>query len=294
MTTFEITKERLRANPKVWLVTGVAGFIGSNLLQFLLELDQQVVGLDNFSTGKRENLKEVEGLVTDSQWARFRFFEGDTQNPGDCKRVCEGVDYVLHQAALGSVPRSLEEPAVSHGSNVTGMVNTFLAARDAGVKRFVYASSSAVYGDHPSLPKTEAETGNCLSPYAATKLIDEIYAGVYARCYGVPAVGLRYFNVFGRRQDPDGPYAAVIPKWVAGLLSGEPILINGDGETSRDFCYIENVVQANVLAAVADVGESAHEVCNVAIHARTTLNELFAMIKTRLAVSEPLLGFAKQ
>ncbi|MDR3414066.1 MAG: SDR family oxidoreductase [Formivibrio sp.] len=249
MTAYEQLQSDLRGAPKKWLVTGVAGFIGSNLLETLLRLDQHVVGLDNFSTGKQANLDEVKSLVPPAQWARFKFVEGDTTDLPTCERVCAGVDFVLHQAALGSVPRSIKDPINSHNSNVTGFLNMLVAARDAKVRRFVYASSSSVYGDHPDLPKVEHTTGTVLSPYAATKAMNELYAGVFARTYGLSSIGLRYFNVFGPRQDPEGAYAAVIPKWIAALLHGELVVINGDGETSRDFCYVANAVQANLLAA---------------------------------------------
>lgn len=293
MTLYKREKERLKANPGKWLVTGVAGFIGSNLLESLLRLDQQVVGLDNFSTGKRANLEEVRGSVSSSQWARFRFVEGDIREPAVCASACSGRDYVLHQAALGSVPRSIANPLASHDNNVTGAVNMLVAARDAQVSRFVYASSSSVYGDHPELPKREENTGECLSPYAVTKEVCELYASVFTRCYGLPCIGLRYFNVFGPRQDPDGPYAAVIPKWIAAMIAGESVVINGDGETSRDFCFVENAVQANILAAVTRNPEALGKACNTAVHARATLNQLYALIHTRLATEVPHLEGSK-
>ena len=246
----QLTSELARA-PRVWLVTGAAGFIGSNLLEALLKLDQRVIAIDNFSTGSPRNLAEVRELVGPGRWKNFFFIQGDTRDLATCKRATAGVDFVLHQAALGSVPRSIANPADSHSSNVTGILNMLIAAQEHGVKRFVYASSSSVYGDHPGLPKVEPNIGHCLSPYAATKLVNELYAEVFARCYGLETIGLRYFNVFGPRQDPDGPYAAVIPKWIAAMIKREPIHINGDGETSRDFCYVANVVQANLLAATA-------------------------------------------
>lgn len=276
-----------------WLVTGVAGFIGSNLLEVLLKLDQSVTGLDNFATGYRHNLEEVRSLVSAEQWGRFQMFEGDLLDADLCRRVCGGVELVLHQAALGSVPLSLDRPQDSHASNVTGFLNLLLAARDGGVKRFVYASSSAVYGDEPTLPKVEDSIGNALSPYAATKRINELYADVFARCYGVQTVGLRYFNVFGPRQDPNGAYAAVIPKWIAALIRGETVFINGDGETSRDYCYVANVAQANLRAALASQAEAVNQVYNVAVHGRTTLNQLFAMLRDRLAQRYPQLRDVK-
>ena len=290
---YEQVQAELRAAPRTWLVTGVAGFIGSNLLETLLALDQRVVGLDNLSTGYRKNIEEVRGLVTASQWARFQFNEGDVTEASTCQRVCRGVDFVLHQAALGSVPASMEDPAGAHGSNVTGFLNILMAARDAGVRRFVYASSSAVYGDDEQLPKREENIGNPLSPYAATKFMDEIYAGVFGRAYGMQSIGLRYFNVFGPRQDPQGSYAAVMPKWIAALLKGEPIYINGDGETTRDFCHIANVVQANLLAATTSRAEALNQAYNIALGERTTLNELFALVRDAAAagsaaVSKPI------
>jgi len=279
LSAYDKLRSELQVSPAKWLVTGVAGFIGSNLLEELLKLDQTVVGLDNFSTGKPANLDEVSALVSQEQWARFRFLEGDIAELAACKRACAGIDFVLHQAALGSVPRSIKDPLRSHQSNVTGFLNMLVAARDAGVKRFVYASSSSVYGDHPGLPKAEGTTGKPLSPYAATKAMNELYADVFARTYGVATVGLRYFNVFGPRQDPEGPYAAVIPLWVAALLKGAPIFINGDGETSRDFCFVANVVQANLLAALSARPDAANQVYNVAMGERTTLNELFECLR---------------
>ncbi|MDV3503102.1 NAD-dependent epimerase/dehydratase family protein [Marinobacter sp. M-5] len=274
--------DQLPKQPKTWLITGVAGFIGSNLLEHLLKLNQRVVGLDNFATGYQRNLDEVRSLVSAEQWAKFQFIEGDIRNPEDCARACEGVDYVLHQAALGSVPRSLNDPITTNAANITGFLNMLVAARDAGVKSFTYAASSSTYGDHPALPKVEENIGKPLSPYAVTKYVNELYAEVFARSYGFKAIGLRYFNVFGKRQDPDGAYAAVIPKWTAAMVRGDDVFINGDGDTSRDFCFIENAVQANVLAATAE--ESAkNEVYNVAVGDRTTLNDLFAALKSALA-----------
>jgi UDP-N-acetylglucosamine 4-epimerase len=282
---FEILKQQLRSEPRKWLVTGVAGFIGSNLLQTLLEFDQEVVGLDNFSTGKVSNLEQVKALVGTRPWARFRFVEGDIVNLDVCKSACAGVHYVLHQAALGSVPRSMEDPVSSHQSNVTGFLNMLVAARDAKCRRFVYASSSAVYGDEPGLPKLESKTGKPLSPYAATKVMNEVYANAFAQAYGVQSIGLRYFNVFGPRQDPDGAYAAVIPKWIASMIRAEPVFINGDGETSRDFCFINNVVQANLLAATAEE-QAANQAYNIAVGERTTLNQLFQALRAELSRTE--------
>lgn len=271
----------LTASPKHWLITGVAGFIGSNLLETLLKLNQKVTGLDNFATGHQYNLDEVKALVSPQQWRNFTFVEGDIRNLADCERAVQGVDYVLHQAALGSVPRSIADPITTNAANITGFLNMLVAARDAKVSSFTYAASSSTYGDHPALPKVEQNIGNPLSPYAVTKYVNELYAQVFARTYGFKCIGLRYFNVFGKRQDPNGAYAAVIPKWTAAMITAEQVFINGDGETSRDFCYIENTVQANILAAVAD--ESAKDqVYNVAVGDRTTLNDLFHAIKSAL------------
>jgi UDP-N-acetylglucosamine 4-epimerase len=286
MSPYEQLRRQLIQQPKTWLITGVAGFIGSNLLEALLKLEQRVVGLDNFATGYQRNLEEVEALVEPSQWARFNFIEGDIRALDDCIRACAGVDCVLHQAALGSVPRSISDPIRTNAANVTGFINMLVAARDAGVQRFVYAASSSTYGDHPGLPKVEDVIGRPLSPYAVTKYVNELYADVFARCYGMETIGLRYFNVFGPRQDPNGAYAAVIPKWTAATIKGEPIYINGDGETSRDFCYVANAVQANLLAATTRNIEAVNQVYNVAVGERTTLNELFGLIRRLLAVRD--------
>jgi UDP-N-acetylglucosamine 4-epimerase len=286
MKRLDTVQNELRAHPRTWLVTGVAGFIGSNLLEKLLQLDQRVVGLDNFSNGFRSNLDEVRALVTPEQWARFTFREGDTRQPADCAAACAGVDVVLHQAALGSVPRSIADPLRSHQSNVDGFLNMLLAVRDAQVPRLVFASSSCVYGDHPALPKVETALGSLLSPYAATKRITELYAGVFARTYGLSIYGLRYFNVFGPRQNPNGAYAAVIPRWFTDLMAGRPITINGDGETSRDFSFIDNIVAANLLAAVAPAPEGV-PLLNIACGERTTLNDLFTQIRTLVAQDRP-------
>jgi UDP-N-acetylglucosamine 4-epimerase len=280
MTNFEKIQSELRSAPKKWLVTGCAGFIGSNLLEFLLKLDQTVVGLDNFSTGHQHNLDDVRALVTEAQWDRFTFIEGDIRDRAACRAAVAGVDKVLHQAALGSVPRSIEDPVATNDSNVNGFLNMLVAARDARVDAFVYAASSSTYGDHPALPKVEECIGRPLSPYAVTKYVNELYADVFARCYGFSATGLRYFNVFGKRQDPNGAYAAVIPKWIAAMLADGQIVINGDGATSRDFCYIANAVQANLLAAMTPAKSS--RVYNVAVSDATTLNQLFAYLKAGL------------
>ncbi|HEX8849554.1 MAG TPA: SDR family oxidoreductase [Gemmatimonadaceae bacterium] len=289
MTRYDVTAEELQAEPRTWLITGVAGFIGSNLLERLLALGQYVVGVDNFSTGHRRNLDDVLRRANGAA-GHFHFIEGDVRDLAVCRSACTGADFVLHQAALGSVPRSIDDPLTSHASNVDGFINMLVAAGDARVRRFVFASSSAVYGDHPELPKREDRTGRLLSPYAATKMINELYAGVFQRVYGLQCIGLRYFNVFGRRQDPRGPYAAVIPRWVANLLDGEPCTIFGDGATSRDFCYIDNVVQANILAATVPDEAATDQVYNVACGERTTLNQLFAMIRGGLAEHRPELA----
>lgn len=275
----------LRATPRTWLVTGSAGFIGSNLVESLLEADQTVVGLDNFSTGYKRNLDEALSAVGCSARARFRFIEGDIRNKATCIAATDGVDVILHQAALGSVPRSIADPLATHSANVDGFLNMLDSARLAGTARFVYAASSSTYGDEPKLPKREDRIGAPLSPYAVSKLVNELYAAVYARTYGYKATGLRYFNVFGPRQDPNGAYAAVIPKWTAAMLRDEVVTINGDGETSRDFCFIANAVQANIRAALAP-DEAQGEVYNVAVGERTTLNSLFDMIRDALALHQ--------
>lgn len=306
---YEKLKIELLSSPKTWLITGVAGFIGSNLLETLLNLNQKVIGLDNFSTGHQKNideaLKNSAQLSPNSlQPTAFSLIKGDIRNLETCRKAMvftpsplagegrgEGesypVDYVLHQAALGSVPRSIEDPINTNENNISGFLNMLVAARDAGVKRMVYAASSSTYGDHPDLPKVEDTIGKPLSPYAVTKVVNELYADVFARTYNFKTIGLRYFNIFGQRQDPNGAYAAVIPKWFAGLIKGEPVYINGDGETSRDFCFIDNCVQANLLAATTEKEEAANQIYNVAFGERTTLNELFNFIKERVVDSHP-------
>ena len=281
MSQYQTVCTQLKQAPKMWLVTGVAGFIGSNLLETLLKLDQKVVGLDNFATGHQYNLDEVQTLVSPAQWNNFSFIEGDIRNFEDCQKACLGVDYVLHQAALGSVPRSIADPITTNATNITGFLNMLTAARDAKVSSFTYAASSSTYGDHPALPKVEENIGNPLSPYAVTKYVNELYADVFARTYAFKTIGLRYFNVFGKRQDPNGAYAAVIPKWTAAMIAGDEVFINGDGETSRDFCFIENTVQANILAATAN-DEAKNQVYNVAVGDRTTLNDLFNALQAAL------------
>ena len=292
-TSFEIIQKELLSSSRTWLITGVAGFIGSNLLETLLKLDQKVIGLDNFATGFQHNLDEVQSLVSDKQWQGFTFIEGDIRDQATCRQACDGVDYVLHQAALGSVPRSIEDPLTTNENNISGFLNMLVAARDAKVKRFVYAASSSTYGDHPDLPKVEDKTGNPLSPYAVTKLVNELYADVFARTYNFKTIGLRYFNIFGQRQDPNGGYAAVIPKWFAGLIKNETVFINGDGETSRDFCFIENAVQANLLAATVTDEAATNQVYNVAFGERTTLNELYRLVKERGIVANAAAQKAK-
>jgi UDP-N-acetylglucosamine 4-epimerase len=282
MTAYTQLQTRLQAEPHTWLITGVAGFIGSNLLETLLKLNQRVVGLDNFATGHQCNLDEVQTLVTPAQWANFCFINGDLCNLADCQKVCNGVDYILHQAALGSVPRSVADPITTNATNISGFLNMLVAARDANVKRFVYAASSSTYGDHPALPKVEDTIGKPLSPYAVTKYVNELYADVFGKTYGLQCIGLRYFNVFGPRQDPNGAYAAVIPKWISNMIKNEPIYINGDGETSRDFCFVNNAVQANLLAATVQSPDAVNQVYNVAVGDRTTLNELYAQLLQNL------------
>ena len=286
MTAYTSLLEQLRSAPKTWLVTGAAGFIGSNVVEALLGAGQTVVGLDNFETGHRKNLEMACSAVGADALSRFTFIEGDIRNPEDCRKACAGADVVLHQAALGSVPRSIEDPAHTNGANIDGFLNMLVAAKDAEVSGFVYAASSSTYGDEPNLPKIEERIGKPLSPYAVTKYVNELYAEVFASTYGLRSIGLRYFNVFGQRQDPEGAYAAVIPRWFAGILNGQSVYINGDGETSRDFCFIDNCVQANLLAGCA--GDNAwNQVYNIAFGQRTTLNELFALIRNEAARHKP-------
>lgn len=282
---YEETKKKIGKNQSVWLVTGVAGFIGSNILEALLSLDQKVVGVDNFFNGLKQNLEEVRLSVGEERWRNFKFIEGDIADLSICNEACQSVDYVLHQAAVGSVPRSFKEPLLSHRSNDLGFVNMLVAARDAKVKRFVFAASSSTYGDNKALPKIEDRIGKLLSPYAVTKYVGELYADVFARCYGLEYVGLRYFNVFGKRQRPDSEYSAVIPKWISGMIKGEPVIINGDGETSRDFCYVENNIQANLLAAITVNPDAVNQVYNIAVGESTTLNELFKILKDELSIA---------
>lgn len=289
MTVYEHLSIQLKSTPRVWLITGVAGFIGSNLLESLLRLDQRVIGLDNFSAGHRQNLDEVCAAVSPAQWARFQFQEGDIADLAACRQAVAGVEFILHHAALGSVPLSMSDPLACHRANVTGFLNLLIAARDAGVKRFVYASSSAVYGDDPATAKVEEQIGRPLSPYAASKRVDEIYADTFAMGFGFASVGLRYFNIFGPRQDPEGAYAAVIPKWISALLRREPVIVNGDGETTRDFCYIGDVVQANLLAATTENPGAVNQVFNVALSRRTSLNELFGALQAALRRRETAL-----
>ena len=281
MSKYFDVSEKLKLEPKKWLITGVAGFIGSNLLETLLKLNQTVVGLDNFATGHQRNLKEVQINVSSKQWNNFSFIDGDIRDYGTCKTAVQGADFVLHQAALGSVPRSIADPLATNAANITGFLNMLQASKEENVASFTYAASSSTYGDHPALPKVEENIGNPLSPYAVTKYVNELYAGVYARTYGFKSIGLRYFNVFGKRQDPNGAYAAVIPKWTAAMINGENVFINGDGHTSRDFCYIENTIQMNILAATAD-DDAKDQVYNVALGDRTSLNDLYCSIKKAL------------
>ena len=295
MSKYDEVKKQLIQTPKTWLVTGVAGFIGSNLLETLLLLNQKVIGLDNFATGHQHNLDEVKTEVSLQQWDNFTFIKGDIRNFEDCEKALSTenltVDYILHQAALGSVPRSIADPILTNSANITGFVNMLTAAKNAKVSTFVYAASSSTYGDHPALPKVEENIGKPLSPYAVTKYVNELYADVFNKTYGLNTTGLRYFNVFGKRQDPDGAYAAVIPKWTAAMIENQDLFINGDGETSRDFCFVENAVQANILAATANE-EGKNQVYNVALGDRTTLNELFSSLVSALKSNE--VNYAKQ
>lgn len=291
-SAYGVARQILQKAPKRWLITGVAGFIGSNLLEHLLRLGQSVVGLDNFSTGKEKNLIEVNSLVSGEQWSRFKFIKGDIRDLAACQQACKDVDYVLHEAALGSVPRSIEDPVNTNENNITGTLNILVAARDNKVKRVVYAASSSTYGDHPGLPKVEDRIGKPLSPYAVSKYVSELYADVFARVFNLPAIGLRYFNIFGPRQDPNGAYAAVIPRWIAAMIRNEKVYINGNGETSRDFTFVENAIQANLLAAVTLDHQAVNQAYNVAVNARTTLNELFEKLRSRLVHKYPhLLNF---
>jgi len=284
---YEQTKAHLLKNKKTWLVTGAAGFIGSNLVEALLKLNQSVIGLDNFSTGYLHNLAHIETSVTEEQWSNFNFIEGDIVDYETCKNITQGIDIILHQAALGSVPRSIDNPILSNHNNVTGFLNMLTAAKENGIKRFVFASSSSVYGDSKELPKVEARTGNLLSPYAVTKYVNELYMDVFQKCYGMEAIGLRYFNVFGKRQNPSGAYAAVMPKWIEQILNQEDLFINGDGETSRDFTYIDNVVQANILAATTTNTEAFGQVFNTAVGGRQTLNNLYEAIRDGIQTNLP-------
>ncbi len=286
-TDFASLRAGLAQAPRRWLVTGAAGFIGSHLVQALLDCGQQVTGLDNFATGHRHNLDLVRAAVGEAAWARLRFLEGDIRDPDACAEACAGAQFVLHQAALGSVPRSLADPATTNAVNVGGFVNMLVAARDAKAQRFVYAASSSTYGDHPALPKVEDTIGRPLSPYAVTKYVNELYADVFGRSYGLASIGLRYFNVFGPRQDPNGAYAAVIPRWIDAILRGATVTVNGDGETSRDFCYVANVVQANLRAALVETPEALGQVYNVAVGDRTTLNTLYETLARSAAALRP-------
>ena len=297
LTAYDQLRQTLPQRPKRWLVTGCAGFIGSHLVETLLRLNQRVIGLDNFATGYQRNLDEIRDALTSDQWRNFRFIEGDIRQPGDCRQACQDVDYVLHQAALGSVPRSLADPQTTNATNIDGFLNMLVAARDAGVQRFVYAASRSTYGDHPALPKVEDAIGNPLSPYAVTKRVNEMYADVFGRCYGLASVGLRYFNVFGPRQDPEGAYAAVIPRWTRQMLLGEKVTIHGDGETSRDFCFVDNAVQANLLAATTETPEAINQIYNVALNERTSLSALFEVLRevlhehrAELRIASPING----
>ncbi len=287
MKNFSELQLQLNEQQSNWVITGVAGFIGSNLLEFLLKHNQKVVGLDNFSTGYQHNLDQVREIVGSQKWANFSFVQGDIRDLDTCQQVSKGADYVLHHAAIGSVPRSIEDPLLSNANNVTGYLNMLVAARDQKVRRFVYAASSSTYGDHPDLPKVESVIGKPLSPYAVTKYVNELYADVFHRCYGLSSIGLRYFNVFGPRQDPNGAYAAVIPIWIAALIRNQELKINGDGSITRDFCYVENVIQANVLAALSTNEHADNQIFNVALSDRTSLLDLYKMIRDVLVNDYP-------
>lgn len=293
MKSYQEVLAHCQANEQTWLVTGVAGFIGSNLLESLLRLNQTVIGLDNFATGYKQNFEEVRGLVSIEQWARFRFIEGSIEDLATCRKAVEGVDYVLHHAALGSVPASISDPVLCNSVNISGFVNMLVAARDAKVKRFVYAASSSTYGDEPTLPKVEETIGKPLSPYAVTKYVNELYADVFARCYGLESIGLRYFNIFGQRQDPEGAYAAVIPKWISNMILNQPVCINGDGENTRDFCSVDNVIQANILAAKSVNPGAINQIFNIALGDKTSLNQLYSILKLLLEPSMPHLKDSK-
>jgi UDP-N-acetylglucosamine 4-epimerase len=286
MTRYEHVQNHLKINQSTWLITGVAGFIGSNLLEKLLTLNQKVIGLDNCDTGHQFNIDEAIEMASKAAGKdigiNFTFINGDIRKFNDCKKSCSGVDYVLHQAALGSVPRSIDDPINTNNANINGFLNMLVASKDENIKRFVYAASSSTYGDHPELPKVENKIGKPLSPYAVTKVVNELYADVFAKTYGFKTIGLRYFNVFGKRQDPNSTYAAVIPKWVNAILNEHDVYINGDGETSRDFCYIENTVQMNILAATTEDEDATNQIYNVALNDRTSLNKLYRMIEERL------------
>lgn len=287
LSTMQDCLSVLQARSRRWLVTGSAGFIGSHLVEALLRYGQTVVSVDNFATGHRSNLDEVRRLVRPEAWARHTFFEADITDAQACRDFCSTVDIVLHQAALGSVPRSIDQPLVTHAANATGFINMLDAARLARVSRFVYAASSSTYGDDPRLPKREEAIGRSLSPYAVTKYLNELYAGVFARCYGMETIGLRYFNVFGARQDPRGAYAAVIPRWINEMLSARPCVINGDGETTRDFCYVANVVQANLRAATVETPAAVNQVYNIACGASVTLSQLHGLIVQAITSRRP-------
>ena len=289
MKKYEELQDRLKKNQYTWLISGVAGFIGSNLLEKLLTLDQKVVGLDNFITGHQYNIEKaiydasiLTNKTIESVSQNFNFIEGDIASLDDCKKACNGIDFVLHQAALGSVPRSIKNPINTNSTNIDGFLNILLASKNSNVKRFVYASSSSVYGDHPALPKLEDNIGAPLSSYAVTKVVNELYAQVFARNYEFKTIGLRYFNIFGKRQDPNGAYAAVIPKWINNVIEKNDSYINGDGQTSRDFCYIENAIQMNLLAAMTENDLALNQVYNVGLNDQTTLNELYEIIENGL------------
>jgi UDP-N-acetylglucosamine 4-epimerase len=286
MNKYEQLQDFLKVNQSTWLVTGAAGFIGSNIVEKLLILNQKVIGLDNFDSGYQHNIdhaiKDASRATGKNLIKNFKFVHGDVRDLIDCHKACDGVDYVLHQAAIGSVPRSIKDPCNTNRTNIDGFLNMMIASKEANVKRFVYASSSSSYGDQSDLPKVEDKIGSPLSPYAVSKIVNELYADVFAKVYGFRTIGLRYFNIFGKRQDPNGAYAAVIPKWVSAILNNEEIYINGDGETSRDFCYIDNTVQVNLLAATTSLDEATNQIYNVALNESTSLNKLYQMIEEKI------------
>lgn len=300
MKNFEEISSYLKKNQHTWLITGVAGFIGSNLLEALLKLNQKVVGFDNFDTGYQHNINEaisdaaISLKSTQAEVSKnFKFINGDIRILNDCINACKKIEYVLHHAAIGSVPRSIQDPIYTNKANIDGFLNMLVSANEAKVKMFVYAASSSTYGDSKELPKIEDRIGKPISPYAVTKLVNELYADVFNSVYGFNSIGLRYFNIFGKRQDPNGAYAAVIPQWINRILNNQSIYINGNGKNSRDFCYVENVIQINILSALSENKNSHNEVYNVAFNDRTSLNRLHDLINSELLKKLPNLDSNK-